>query len=170
MTRTEKNGLQNLNIRPVCDQDVEDLVRLSLAAWAPVFASFRQILGPDIYHAIWPEWQRSQREGIEAVCQDGSKIDVWVAELDGTVVAFLACELHRSDKTAEVQYLATDPEYQNRGIGTELNRFALERMRESGAELAAVETGGDPSHAPARRSYEKAGYTGLPLVRYYKVL
>ena len=36
--------------------------------------------------------------------------------------------------------------------------------------LAQVETGGDVSHAPARRAYEKAGYTGLPLVRYFKTL
>jgi len=43
-------------------------------------------------------------------------------------------------------------------------------MKESGMKLAVVGTGGDPGHAPARRSYEKAGYTGLPLVRYYKVL
>ena len=33
-----------------------------------------------------------------------------------------------------------------------------------------VGTGGDPGHAPARRSYEKSGYTPLPLVRYYKDL
>ena len=37
-------------------------------------------------------------------------------------------------------------------------------------EMAEVMTGGDPGHAPARRSYEKAGYTPLPLVRYYKAL
>jgi hypothetical protein len=36
--------------------------------------------------------------------------------------------------------------------------------------LAVVGTGGDSGHAPARRTYEKAGYTGLPLVRYYKHL
>ena len=35
-------------------------------------------------------------------------------------------------------------------------------------KLATVDTGGDGIHAPARRSYEKAGYTALPLVRYYK--
>lgn len=37
-------------------------------------------------------------------------------------------------------------------------------------KLAIVGTGGDPGHAPARRSYEKAGYIGLPIVRYYKDL
>ena len=36
--------------------------------------------------------------------------------------------------------------------------------------LAVVGTGGDPGHAPARRCYEKAGYTGLPLVRSYQAL
>jgi ribosomal protein S18 acetylase RimI-like enzyme len=74
------------------------------------------------------------------------------------------------DSSGEVVLLAVHPEYQDRGIGTDLNTFALAKMKESGVKLAIVETGGDPSHAPARRSYEKAGYTGLPLVRYFKDL
>jgi ribosomal protein S18 acetylase RimI-like enzyme len=160
----------NLTIRPVADEDVDDLVQLALLAWVPVFESFRQILGPGIYNAIWPEWQTSQAAGIEAVCKDGEKTSVWVAELDGKVAGFLAYQLDSSNKTAEVVLLGTHPEYQNLGIGTELNRFALERMKECGMDMAEVETGGDPSHAPARRSYEKAGYTGLPLVRYFKKL
>jgi ribosomal protein S18 acetylase RimI-like enzyme len=92
-----------------------------------------------------------------------------VAEVDGTVVGFVAYE-SREDKAGEVQLLAVHPEYQNLGIGTELNIFALKKMKESGMRMARVETGGDPSHAPARRSYEKAGYTALPLVRYFQDL
>lgn len=160
----------SLHIRPVRENDVDDLVRLSLLAWAPIFISFRQILGPDIYTLIWPDWRTSQREGVEKVCKDGEKTSVWVAEVDGIVVGFVAYELNLKDKTGEVQLLAVHPDYQNRGIGTELNNLALKKMQESGVKLAIVETGGDPSHAPARRSYEKAGYTGLPLVRYYKDL
>jgi GNAT superfamily N-acetyltransferase len=60
------------------------------------------------------------------------------------------------------------PEYQNRGIGTALNKFVLEKMKESGMKLAVVATGGDPGHAPARRAYEKAGYRAFPGVRYYQ--
>jgi ribosomal protein S18 acetylase RimI-like enzyme len=160
----------NLHIRPVCDDDVDDLVRLSLLAWAPVFSSFEQILGPEIYPIIYPDWQKRQREEVEKVCKDGEKTIVWVAKVDGIVVGFLAYKLHSKDKSGEVHLLAVHPEYQNRGIGTELNKFALEKMRESGMTLAVVGTGGDESHAPARRSYEKAGYTALPLVRYYKDL
>jgi ribosomal protein S18 acetylase RimI-like enzyme len=117
----------NLHIRPVRNQDVEDLVRLSLLAWAPVFSSFEQILGPEIYAIIYPDWRTSQREAVETVCKDGEKTIVWVAELDGTVIGFLAYELYE-DKTGEVQFLAVHPDYQNRGIGTELNNFALEKM------------------------------------------
>ena len=51
----------NLHIRPMRDDDAEDLVQLGLLAWEPVFASFRRLLGSDIYHAIWPEWRESQR-------------------------------------------------------------------------------------------------------------
>jgi hypothetical protein len=43
-------------------------------------------------------------------------------------------------------------------------------MKENGMKLAVVGTGGDPGHAPARRAYEKAGYTAMPAVRYYKEL
>jgi ribosomal protein S18 acetylase RimI-like enzyme len=160
----------NLHIRPVCDADIDALVELSLSAWTPVFGSFEHILGPEIYPIIYPDWKTSQKEGVETVCKDGEKTAVWVAELDGTVVGFVAYELHPEDQSGEVQLLAVHPDYQNRGIGTELNTFALEKMKESGMKLAVVGTGGDPSHAPARRSYEKAGYTALPLVRYYKAL
>ena len=34
--------------------------------------------------------------------------------------------------------------------------------------VAMIETGGD--HAPARRVYEKAGFTPLPAVRFFKSL
>lgn len=158
-----------LCIRPVCEEDVDALVRLSLLAWAPVFSSFEHILGPEIYAIIYPDWKQSQKESVEGVCRDGEKTPVWIAEVDGIVVGFVAYELHE-DQSGEVQLLAVHPDYQSREIGTELNNWALTKMKESGMRLAVVGTGGDPSHAPARRSYEKAGYTGLPLVRYYKDL
>lgn len=160
----------NLDIRPVCDADIEALVQLSLLAWEPVFASFRQTLGPTVYTAIWPNWRSSQREAIEIICQQDDPFRVWVADLDGTVVGFVAYELNTEDNTGEVQLLAVHPDHQNQGIGTELNLVALSEMKKSGLTMAKVETGGDPSHAPARRSYEKAGYTAMPLVRYFQAL
>ncbi len=160
----------DLQIRCVRDEDAAAVVRLSLLAWEPVFRSFEEVLGHAVYSLIWPEWRTSQAREVEALCREGAKLVVWVAEVDGMVVGFVACDLNIEAKRGEVQYLAVDPAYQNRGIGTALNMFVLERMKESGIKLAVVETGGDPSHAPARTTYEKAGYTPLPIVRYFKGL
>ncbi len=160
----------HLSIRPMTPDDMESVVRLSLAAWAPVFCSFESVLGSRIYHHIYPDWRRQQREVVERVCKDDQKTLVLVAETDERVTGFIAYTVTREEKTGEVELLAVHPDYQNRGIGTALNKFALEKMKQSGVEVAMVATGGDPGHAPARRSYEKAGYTALPLVRYYKDL
>ena len=160
----------DLQIRPFSEDDMEDVIQLSLLAWAPVFSSFKQVLGSRIYSALYPDWQGQQREVVERVCKDGGEFTVYVAQLGETVAGFIAYAVTSEDQIGEVELLAVHPAYQNRGIGTELNNVALEKMKESGVRLAVVGTGGDPGHAPARRSYEKAGYTALPLVRYYKAL
>jgi GNAT superfamily N-acetyltransferase len=160
----------NITVRPAAPGDLEAIVQLSLLAWAPVFRSFEQVLGPRIYALLYPDWRRQQRQVVEEVCAESSPFSVWVAEVDGVVAGFIAYAVNSDAATGEVELLAVHPDYQNRGIGTQLNIFALDKMKASGVKLAVVGTGGDPAHAPARRSYEKAGYTGLPLARYYKDL
>ncbi len=160
----------NVPIRPFQDSDLNDIAQLSILAWEPVFVAWERILGPKLYPiAIYPDWRKSQQEAVIKVCQN-EKNTTWVAEAAGKVIGFVAYALNTSTETGEVMMLAVHPDYQNQGIGTELNIFALQKMRESGMKLAVVGTGGDEGHAPARKSYEKAGYTALPLVRYYKAL
>jgi GNAT superfamily N-acetyltransferase len=128
--KTQETRNRSLRIRPVGDDDVDALVRLSLLAWEPVFSSFEQILGPAIYAMVYPDWRASQREAVEKVCQDGGKTVVWVGEVDGVVVGFVAYELYE-DKTGEVQLLAVHPAHQNLGVGTERNNWALTKMKAS---------------------------------------
>jgi len=160
----------DLKIRPLASGDVEALMELAVLAWEPVFASFRHILGPAIFPLQYPDWRQHQRDEVARVCADGSGMTVLVAEVDGAVTGFIAYELDLAEKIGEVDLLAVHPDHQNHGIGTALNTYVLDEMKTRGVRLAVVATGGDPGHAPARRSYEKAGYTGLPLVRYYKAL
>ncbi len=160
----------NPSVRRVRNPDVDALVELTLLAFVPVFDSFRELLGPGIYPIIWPDWRRSQREAVETLCGDPEKTHVLVAEVDGSVVGFIAYEVLPKGCPSEVLLLAVHPDYQNRGIGTRLNERALEELKTAGVKLVKLCAGGDSSHAPARRSYEKAGYTALPLVRYYKNL
>lgn len=160
----------DVRIRPFDTGDINDLVQLSLLAWEPVFTAWERILGPRLYPiAIFPDWRKSQADVVEKACRN-EKLMTWVAEVEGKAVGFVAYELNDTSRVGEVYLLAVHPEYQNHGIGTALNLLALEKLKEGGMRVAVVGTGGDEGHAPARRSYEKAGYTGLPLVRYYKEL
>ena len=160
----------NIHYRSYIETDLNNIVELSLLAWQPVFRSFEQVLGPKIYPILYPDWLESQKDVVEKICKDHEKYHTLVAEVDNQVIGFLVYDLNQDNRTGEVQLLAVHPEYQNQGIGTVLNEIALQKMSAAGMKLAVVGTGGEEGHAPARRSYEKAGYTPLPLVRYYKDL
>jgi ribosomal protein S18 acetylase RimI-like enzyme len=153
-------------IRPLTPGDIAAVVEFSLRAWAPVFDSFRRVMGERVYQALYPDWATSQARDVEAVCQDDTA-KVWVAEQLGRPVGFVAVRIDTDAQTGEIYMLAVDPLVQRQGIGTALTSFAVQRLRDAGVGLAVVGTGGDLGHAPARRVYEKAGFVGLPLVRYY---
>lgn len=157
-------------IRPVAPDEIDELVELALAAWAPVFRSFERLLGDGIYSQLYPDWRASQQATVEAICRDAADITTWVADLDGTIAGFVAFSLNHEAGEGEVELLAVHPSHQNRGIGTALNRAVLAEMKERGMKRAVAGTGGDPGHAPARRSYEKAGYRAFPQARYYQDL
>ena len=167
--RQEVEPIQPL-IRPFEDPDAEAVIGLSLRAWAPVFASIERALGPEIYGRLYPDgWRASQRQAVEALWA-ARKARVWVAEVGASTVGFVAVELHPESSIGEIYMLAVDPDHQGGGIGTALTEFALERIKDAGMAVAMVETGGDPGHAAARRTYEKAGYLRLPIARYFKEL
>jgi ribosomal protein S18 acetylase RimI-like enzyme len=156
-------------IRPFDDRDAEAVVDLSLRTWARVFGSLEQVLGSDVFGRLHPDWREDQRRAVEDVlAAKGGR--VWVAEADGTAVGFVAVGLHPESDMGEIYMLAVDPEHQDGGIGTALTEFALDRLKDDGVAVAMVETGGDPGHAAARRTYEKAGFVLLPIARYFKVL
>lgn len=66
--------------------------------------------------------------------------------------------------------IAVDPESQRRGIATALTKHALAWFKGSGMTTVMVDTGGDPGHAPARHTYESAGFRPFPIARYFKKL
>ena len=157
-------------IRPFEDQDAEGVVDLSLRAWAPVFASLEQVLGSEIFRRQHPDWRVDQRRAVEEVLAT-KKGRVWVAEGGASAAGFVAIELDHPERSmGEISILAVDPDHQGGGIGTALTEFALDRLKDAGMTVATVETGGDPAHAAARRTYEKAGCTLLPVARYFKNL
>ncbi len=124
----------------------------------------------EVYEQLYPEgWRESQRQAVEAVLA-AKKTRVWVAKVGTNTVGFVAVDLHPESSMGEIYMLAVDPDYQGGGIGTALTEFALAWIKDAGMAVAMVETGGDPGHAAARRTYEKVGYVHMPIARYFKKL
>jgi GNAT superfamily N-acetyltransferase len=160
----------SIEIRPFTEADTETVVSLSLRAWAPVFASFENVLGTEIYRRIYPDWLDSQARDVAKVCREHASTTWVAAGADAVAVGFVAVVLHHEARSGEIEMLAVDPAHQRQGVADALITFAVDRIRAAGMALVEIGTGGDPGHAPARRAYEKAGFTALPLVRYYKAL
>jgi ribosomal protein S18 acetylase RimI-like enzyme len=158
-----------VQIEPYDPAHVDAVVRLSLRAWSPVFDSLKTELAPEVWQSFYPEgWRTSQEKSVRDTCANAD-MKVWVAIEAGIVAGFVAVRFHES-KLGEIYMIAVDPDYQRRGIAMTLTDFAVARMKEAGMEIAMVETGGDPGHAPARAAYEKAKFRALPLARYFRKL
>jgi GNAT superfamily N-acetyltransferase len=161
------NGIE---IREFGDDDLETVIEFSLRAWAPVFAAVRDVLGDQIFLRLHPDWKASQAEAVRSSCTDGER-DVFVAVASGHPVGFVVVALNAfHERMGVIEIIGVDPDYQRRGISSRLTEFAAEHMRSHGMDIAVVETGGDPGHAPARAVYETAGFTLLPIARYFRLL
>jgi ribosomal protein S18 acetylase RimI-like enzyme len=159
-----------IQIEPYDSHHLDAVIRLSLRAWTPVFESIQNAMNADVYQAFYPDhWRISQQKAVEGVC-NAEDTKVWVAIDAGSTAGFVAVKQHLEDSMGEIYMVAVDPDFQGRGIGSALIEFALASMKEAGMSIAMVETGGDPGHAPARHTYEKAGFGLFPVARYFKKL
>jgi ribosomal protein S18 acetylase RimI-like enzyme len=155
-------------IRDYGQADQSQVIDLSLRAWEPVHESMERVMGQAIFRLLYEGgWRRLQEDAVVETLND-EQTKVWVAEVGGRVVGFVSA-VSRTTR-GEVSLLAVDPDHQGGGIGTALTETATEWLRESGMQIAWLETGGDSGHAAGRRTYEKAGYTLMPIARYFKAL
>jgi GNAT superfamily N-acetyltransferase len=161
----------DVGIRPYDESDLEAIVDFSLRAWEPVFESMRRVLGEAMFARLHqPDWRAVQAEAVRSSCTSDER-DVFVAVADERPVGFAAVALNAfHERMGVVDIIAVDPDYQKRGVATRLMERSVEHMRTQGMDIAAVGTGGDSGHGPARALYESLGYTALPGVRYLKLL
>ncbi len=160
-----------IEIRPFEPSDLDAIVELSLRAWEPVFDSMRDVLGEAIFARLHdPDWRTVQADAVRSGCTSDER-DVFVAVAEGRPVGFATVWLDAfHEAMGVVDMVAVDPEFQRRGIARGLMDRSVEHMRAEGMDIAAVGTGGDPGHGPARALYEALGYTALPGVRYLQLI
>ena len=158
-----------VQLRPFQDTDLNIVLDIAVAAWEPVFRSSREILGPDLFDLVNPDPDTEKRRQVANACRSDSGTMVWVAEEDDEVVGFITAHLNPRTRVGEIGNNAVDPDHHHKGVGTLMYEYVLDRMREAGMRCATVRTGADESHAPARRAYEKAGFSrSLLSVQYYQ--
>lgn len=127
------------------------IVDLSLRAWEPVFTALRPAVQSFVYDAFFPErWAKRQTYDVVQILEHEPSM-VWVASGGDDV-------------------MAVDPMHHRQGIAKALLEFSADLMRREGMKMVMVETGGDPGHAPARATYESAGFERWPVARYFREL
>ena len=154
-----------LSLRRASREDAPSLEAVRRAAFAPVFASFRAILGERISSVTQARDDQAQSEYLASLFEPDSGWELYVAELTGVVVGFVSVQLNEETSVGEIGLNAVHPNHAGAGFGTAMYDAVLIRMRQAGMRVATVSTGGDASHAPARRAYQKAGFTvGIPSI------
>ena len=160
-----------LKMRSYTEGDLVRVIEITLAAWEPVFTSFLDLLGQNIFDTVYPDWREEKRQQLTSQCSGEHGETIRIADLDGKVVGFTVYYCNVTTRIGEISHNAVDPEYQNMGIATKMYKVCLKEMKIQGMTCAQVSTGGDPSHAPARHAYEKAGFNrSIPSVNYFMEL
>jgi N-acetylglutamate synthase-like GNAT family acetyltransferase len=77
-----------------------------------------------MYTVRYRDWRKRQQYTVERIGGERA-IQVWVAQVDGSVARFIAHVMNLAENTGQVDLIAAHPDYENHGIGTELNIFAI---------------------------------------------
>lgn len=132
-------------------------VRVALRADEPVLRALRLEAGWDADSL--PAWFEAMERGHRAM---------WVAELEGQVVAMVALDLLDPDpevadgrETAAVTSLAVTSSAGRRGLGRFLTVFAEDQARARGVRTLTLNT--RPTNRPALALYEGLGYRRFKL-------
>lgn len=110
-------------IRAVTTDDHASLEAIRQAAFAPVFASFRTILGDDIYALAQAREDAAQGELLASLLAPESNWRVYAAEIAGTIVGFVSIQLNQDTQVGEIGLNAVHPDHTGKGIGTALYDF-----------------------------------------------
>ena len=174
-TRTQNrksiNSASQFAMRPFRAADRSAIQAIRQKAFRSIFDSFRQLVGEEIFQLQYRDADRKQAEYLDSICATGADKEIFVLLQDDAVIGFVGIFADKPSKIGEIDLNAVDPDHQGKGGGRFMYDFALGRLKKKGVRLVKVGTGGDASHLPARRAYEKAGFkVGIPGVTLFKLI
>jgi ribosomal protein S18 acetylase RimI-like enzyme len=160
-----------LVFRPYTEADYARVLEICIAAFEPIHQGFEQALGSRIFALQYRDWREQYADTLSKISPADTGTRVYVADADGVVAGFIFTFVDAKRRTGEIGLNAIDPRLQGRGIGRAMYAFALKDLKQRGAEIACVGTGGDAAHEPARGAYASVGFDkAIPGMFLFKVL
>jgi ribosomal protein S18 acetylase RimI-like enzyme len=145
-------------LRHARDGDLDAVDALTVAAYAPIQASYVAMLGEDLYEALrlepWEQRKTAQNRRLFAEHAE----QLWVLDEDGEVFGYVSFWLFPERGYGHVDNNAVASSRAGQGWATFMYRHVLDRFRALGLRFAHVDTGFDDAHIPARRAYEAVGF------------
>jgi ribosomal protein S18 acetylase RimI-like enzyme len=158
-------------IRSYVQSDLVRLTELTIETFGPFYEdSFRPLVGETIFANQHGNWRDDYRKQVAELHDPTQHKYVAVAEIAGVVAGYVAWSIDPERRNGSIVILAVAADHRRGNVGTELCEHAFGAMREQGAEVVEIGTGGDDFHAPARALYESLGCIQLPVAVYYRKL
>lgn len=147
---------------------IEAAAEIAAKAWIPIREVDKEILGEEIYNFLYENWQETKKRAVHNFLNAGKG---FIALCDNKVVGLTTYNIDEKSQIGEIFNNAVSPDARGLGIAGKLNNAVLNLFKEKKCVAAQVSTGLDDGHAPARKAYEKLGFSrGLPQVEYYMKL
>jgi len=147
-----------MNIRQYREDDLPFIMALGNEAWRPIRRVQRVTLGEEIFNVLHPKGGDVDK-GLEIA--DFARMtpeNIFVCEDNGRIIGFILFRMGENG-VGEICNNAADKNCGIKGIGQAMYAAVLEHFRKHGMRVACVHTGLDEGHAPARRAYERAGFS-----------
>lgn len=158
-------------LRPVLPDEIDAVVTIALAAWKPIYHGYRCTLGPELFAEVFSQWESRKAESIRRACHGEGNYQVFVAEKEDAIVAFICLQTDKNRRRGVIGNNAVAPSHQGQGIAKKMYEQAISWMRSEGIRSVSVTTGADEAHSPARRAYENAGFSqSIPSVTYHRLI
>lgn len=145
-------------VRGYRPEDLSVIKDIGNRAWRNIYRMYRETYGEELFAIIVPKVDSVKGEQVEAHCAAHPDWVV-ICEEAGRTVGFATYSIHASGSIGVIGNNAVDPDCGLKGIGQQMYAEVLRRFRAMGMRFARVTTGLDWAHAPARRAYERAGFT-----------
>jgi ribosomal protein S18 acetylase RimI-like enzyme len=148
-------------LRQATDDDLPRVDEITIECYTPIYDSYMDIVGEDVYRGIRrnrdQDWRTEKTARIRKAYHEHPGC-MWVLEDAGRIFAFVTFRLFPEQSRLWIEENGVIPERRGQGWATFMLRHLLSHARRLGIRFASVEVDLDDVHLPARRAYQAVGF------------